>query len=366
MKRHLAAIAHASRAGGSALLLLVASSASAINTGAPPDLPQDELIRCLEGPVRAAQARYALADDRGNPMHLPSVIQLLGQEPKYAAAYSTPYPVEGGTRFRVNLAVSNDLLSWTHVGQLADNAGMAKLTRVPGSQWIVLTHEQWLGRRAASTHPSRVGFKLYHDDADLIGTRVRGKYLLPPHFTNLNGTPSVYSLGLVEHRGRSRLRGTFGLHFWNGTRDVNAVATISGLFDTGGHTRSRTSTAAEYNLRFMRAGVSGNIGDRDTLVTMDGRYSVQEGNLGRAAASWDKWRLFLYKFPNRVTWPDGKGAIVSLRPRTEGGSVAFGNPTLNIVDRPDGSGKALVVSYFLFHEGAAPGEAGSLIYTCNI
>jgi hypothetical protein len=46
---------------------------------------------------------------------------------------------------------------------------------------------------------------------------------------------------------------------------------------------------------------------------------------------------------------------------THGGSTAFANPTATVLRDPSGEG-AVMVTLFVPGEGAAPGEAGSLLY----
>jgi hypothetical protein len=74
--------------------------------------------------------------------------------------------------------------------------------------------------------------------------------------------------------------------------------------------------------------------------------------------SWDKWRVWLYKFTETTAYPTGAGTLRQLTPITPNGSVSFGNPSVRIVDAPDGVGQVMWVSYFLFGEGAGAGEAG--------
>ncbi|MEO1222107.1 MAG: hypothetical protein AAFY42_12260, partial [Pseudomonadota bacterium] len=74
----------------------------------------------------------------------------------------------------------------------------------------------------------------------------------------------------------------------------------------------------------------------------------------------------LYKFGDPYNYPTGQGTMTTLSPQTPRGSRSFGNPSVAIFDRPGGGGKAMVVNYYLFNEGAGSGEAGSLIYYYHI
>src|SRR5688572_28254763 len=87
-----------------------ANTASAFNNYQIPTISSSSLIYYLSNARYATGARYDVKDSAGNAVHSPSVLQMTGQPYKYAAVYHTPYPVSGGTRYRVNLGVSNDLL----------------------------------------------------------------------------------------------------------------------------------------------------------------------------------------------------------------------------------------------------------------
>jgi hypothetical protein len=349
-----------------ALAITTIGSARAVNLDYHPSLNLSQVRDFLNNPKSAFAARYGLTDSAGNSMDAISITQIAGQQYKYAAVYHTAYQVSGKTRYRVNLALSNDLMSWFYQGVLVDNASMPKIDHVSGSEWIVVTHEQWQGAGPGSKSPSRVAFELFYDASDLVNHIIRSTSLMPQWQNSLNGTPSIYEFHLALYNGRYSVDGQYGFHFWNGSRDVNGVTTIRQMFDPNGGTVFSPSTANAYNNLMMAQGVTGNIGDRDTIITSDARYNVQEGNLGQPAGSFDLWRLFLYSFGDANNYPTGNGSIFQLSPQTPNGSTSFGNPRITIVDNPAGTGKAFVVSYFLFGEQAGQGESGSLIYYYNL
>ena len=101
--------------------------------------------------------------------------------------------------------------------------------------------------------------------------------------------------------------------------------------------------------------VRGNIGDRDHLRYLGRDYDLIEaqGHRGDFAT----WRIYLH---DRAT-----GAAERLEVTTHGGSRAFANPTATMLRDPAGR-DALMVTLFLPMEGAAPGEAGSLLYVVPI
>lgn len=348
-----------------ALLLLTIGGVAHADFGMlPPDISQSQLQYYLQYPRLATAARYGLRDDIGNTMDGLSLVQLSGQPYKYAAVYHTAYAVSGGAlRFKVNLAASNDLLRWRYLGMLADNASMPRVAAVRGSSWIVVAHEQWSGRGPGSTGPSRIAYRLFYTGADLINRVERGLWIQPSFLTSLNGTPSFFDLRQSYCGVYRCVSGEIGFHYWSGRKDLNATTTNQMMFDPRGLATSVEAAASyRYNLRFSLLGVTGNVGQRDMLRTRTGRYVIQEGNIGTPAASWDKWRIYLYRYAESGVVPDGSGTIIPIAPQTPGGSSSFGNPSINVVDDPTGRGKVVVISYFLFSEGAKNGEAGSLLY----
>lgn len=352
---------------GAITAVLIATQATAVNNTYYINASDAAVITYLTNPNGAVTSHYDLKDSAGNVMQHPSIIQVAGQQYKYAAVYHTPVYLTSTTyRLKLNLAGSNNLINWTFIGQLVDNADMPMIVHVQGSPWIMLTFEQYLGSGAASNSPAKVGYKLYYTDGDLMNRSAAVSWTAPKFQNDLNGTPSIYDAHMVYDGVANSVSGQYGFHFWNGSRDLNAVTTIDHLFDPRNNTVDYPSIANTYNDRFIAKGVTGNIGARDTLITTTKRFNIQEGNIGRPALDFDKWRVYLYKFDDSAAYPTGNGTISLLQPQTAQGSTSFGSPTISVVDSPTGSGKVLVVSYIIFAEGAKPGEAGTLIYYYNV
>jgi hypothetical protein len=336
-----------------------------------PDISLQRVREIFENPRTADAYKYTVKDDRNNQMDGLSIMELKGQSHKYAAVYHTPIVVSGGIRFNVNLALSNDLINWTFRRQLIANSSMPKIGRVRGSDWIVVTHEAWLGRPgrwspitafSPSRKPQRVEFKLFYNDRDLVDGMVRSSYQLPRYLNDLNGTPNIYDMHLKRYGAYYVVDGQYGFHYWNGNRDVNAATTILQMFNPIGGTQAYTSTTTNYNNRYSPFGVTGNIGQRDTIVTKSKRYVIQEANKGRGGTDFDKWRIFLYPFTETTNYPTGASQPIELTVRTHAGSTSIGNPGVSVVKSPDGNGHVMVVSYFIFSQGARGGEAGPVIY----
>ncbi len=97
--------------------------------------------------------------------------------------------------------------------------------------------------------------------------------------------------------------------------------------------------------------IGGNVGDRDYMVPNGKQFSIHEAQFTKG--DWGSGRIYLYDY--------GQDRIIQLNVKTHQGSGAFGNPTFTAVTLPNGR-PALVVTYFLFSQGAAGGEAGELVF----
>jgi hypothetical protein len=193
---------------------------------------------------------------------------------------------------------------------------------------------------------------------------------------NINGTPSVYAAALTQHSGYYDVSGQYGFHFNTGAStpptDLNAVTTVNQMFNPLGGTAGYPSVATNYNSLMMSLGATETVGQRDTLITTTNRYNLQEIHSGSPGTDWNQWRVWLYKFNETTAYPTGAGTVTKLAPQTPGASYSFGNPSVSVVDRPNGGGKALVVTYTVFAEGAGrnpttgESETGTLIYYFNI
>jgi hypothetical protein len=163
------------------------------------------------------------------------------------------------------------------------------------------------------------------------------------------GTPSIDRISLGADLDSSWVE--LGFHYHRDCRvDRQALGTLTGF---------RTWTAARYlelDAAVERAAaavgeqVRGNIGDRDHLRYLGRDYDLIEAQ-GRRG-DFATWRIYLH---DRAT-----GTAERLEVMTHRGSTAFANPTATVLRDPTGR-DALLVTLFLPMEGAAPGEAGSLL-----
>jgi hypothetical protein len=177
------------------------------------------------------------------------------------------------------------------------------------------------------------------------------EFLAPRTLSACNeGTPSIRQLRLDADVDASRIE--LGLHYH---RDCQVDRQARGnLTDFRAWT---TAIEPELDAAVERAAaaageqIGGNIGDRDHL-----RYRGRDYDLLEAQSRRDdfaSWRVYLY---DRAAGIAQRLSIV-----THGGSRAFANPTATMLRDPAGR-QAVMATLFVPMEGAAPGEAGSLLY----
>jgi hypothetical protein len=293
----------------------------------PPSDPARAALKAILVDVPGADGvRYDAHDDAGHGMDTAKIIG----DPAggYLAVYHT---IIDGT-FRVLLATSNDLLDWSFVRQLAGDDGPASqpTLKATGDGGFVLAWEQEPG--------NHVRLAYFASRADLFAGAPTQTADAPMVFSPCaNGTPNLYSA--------SRTRVDFGFHYFsNCDVDRQARATTDwSSFDA--HPQPQLDNALLY------WGATANIGGRDGDLSFDGfRFDIIEGQ--SIKHDFGSWRSFVYD--------PQTGNAEPLDIRTHGGSHSFANPKFTRVT-VDGQ-PAIVVTIFVPSEGAAPGEAGELIY----
>lgn len=314
----------------------------------------------------ARQAAYNLKDSEGQQMACLHVVE--GSSDPYIGLYQS----QVGSEFQVRAAVSHDLFTWTFVRTLLPNADMPFPFTVKENGWIVVAHEQWMN--AGSQLPSRLGFKLYYNASMLLAGQYFNSYVAPLSVgrdTQLEGTPSIYSADLVMRHGLYMLDLAMGFHF-NDPQHVDQVA--QGQLTSFGPTvvspQWAPSLDTAYDDVFIRLGAIGNIGQRGNGALQGQRFLVQEANIGKMPPTiWQDWRVWLYVLaPTEPLPPTGAGTAYQLSPVTPGNSTAFGNPAIAVVPCPSavragaGAGMCMYTTYFIFSQGAGPGEAGPVAF----
>jgi hypothetical protein len=282
--------------------------------------------------VPAATARYGTRDDRGVSMDTLKIIE------NAAGGYLGVHHDFTGDHFEVHLATSTDLLTWRHHTVLDHPASQPTIASTPDGGFLLAAEAGGGGG------PAWLRFQYYVDldrlmraDPDRV---FDAPHTLVPPDTWAEGTPTVYSVTA----GAAEIDVAFH-YFRDGRVDRQARGMLRGFRDWTTRREPRVDAAIE------RWGVRGNIGDRDHLTFEGIDVDLIEGQL--RPQRWDTWRLFLYD--------SARGTARPLRVRTHRGSRSFGNPTITALTAPSGA-SALVMTLFLFPEGAARGEGGQLVY----
>jgi hypothetical protein len=187
--------------------------------------------------------------------------------------------------------------------------------------------------------------------AALSGAPPLSASLAPATLSTLQGTPSIASWSAASDSV------VLGVHYneataGGGNRDQVAAGALLGL--RAGAPLWSVGPWEAYNAALTAVGAVGNIGGRDALPCGAGTLVLQEGNRA-SPTNWAQWAVYV----RGAT--DGMAAWAPLAVATPGGSRSFGNPGAAHL-----GGGLLAVSYFLFAEGAAPGEAGQLLFWTTV
>ena len=322
------------------------------------------LLKSLIEEVTAADARrYGVTDDLGREMHCAKIVEdsnasattttanaaatdtnanaaapaaACTTTDRYLAVYHSTL-VDG--RFHSALATSGDLLTWHYVREFGPGSSQPTIAVVPDGGGYLVAWEQ--------DPNSHIALRYFPDRASLFGDGP------PPRAFNARrrtlsrcaeGTPNVYSVLLNPDIDHSVI--TLGGHYWwRCDRDRQLMATLTDF------KRWNVVKRPELDEALLSWGVGGNIGGRDPITFLDHSLGVIEAQ--DVKGDFGSWRTYVYDYAANHAEP----ATI----RTDAGSTAFANPHVTALTAPDGR-RALAVSLFVPSEGAAPGEAGQLLY----
>ena len=289
----------------------------------------------LLGDVPAATAfRYDAHDSAGNRMDTAKVIG--GPDGGYLAVYHSGEVC--------HLATSTDLMEWAHRAVVDQPATQPTIAATPGGGLLTAAEfNDGQGGRLRIRHWPTL-------DALLAGRPTR-EFLAPRTLSACNeGTPSIRRVGLDGGLDGSRIE--LGFHYHRACQvDRQARGTLAGFRSWTAATDPALDAAVERAAAAAGERIGGNIGDRDHLRHLGRDYDLIEAQ-GRRG-DFATWRVYLH---DRTAGTTERLEIV-----THKGSTAFANPTATPLRDPAGR-EAIMVTMFLPLEGAAPGEAGSLLY----
>ena len=279
----------------------------------------------------SAAHRYAARDNLGNSM----VALKLVKSP--FGGYLGVYHSVASGRYAVKVATSFDLLNWRFQANLADNGSQPTIYKLKRGASLV-AYESHVNCGGAG---HCLALRYYPIESALVSGAASRRLILPRTLsTCAEGSPNVFSatadlssIDLGFHHSRDC------------TVDRQARGTLRG-FDPTTWSPSATPNIDEAILA-VGASPEGDIRDRDGSV-YDGAFQrLYEAQLAAVAS----WRNFLLL----------GGVATQLSTRTHGGSRGFSKPTFSSLTLPNGE-PGVVVTQFVTTSGAAPGEAGELIY----
>lgn len=341
------------------IAVLLAIATISCSTGRPPSVsvspaadlgaaqdagPRPALASLIQHVTSATASRYGLADSEGNSMDTLKVID--GPPGLYLGVY---HVLERGS-FTVKLATSNDLVDWTFRTDLAAHGSQPTIAALADGGYVVAYESNadctGLGRWP---HRSCLRFLYYPSFPALLSAAASRTFRAPRTLSRCNeGTPSLQAVRLARDIDHSTISVAFHYH-----RDCAVDRQARGTLQDFRTWSARAVPGLDRALEAF--GIRGNIGDRDGIVYRGTSYTILEGE--RVHHVWSSWRCFLEDASS--------GEIVELDLRTRGNSPACANPILTLVDAP-GGGSAVVVAVFIPVEGAAPGEAGELLYYIDL
>ena len=304
------------------IFVLIGDIASVMNA-------RQKLVTLIGDVCHADGRQYDSRDHRGNKMDCVKIIKRPDSE-DFIGVYHTfidNIP-------RVNLAVSNDLLKWTWLRELA-SFGSQPTIAIPRDypQGYIVAWEQ---------QPyNHLQFAFYPTWSDLQAGTFEKTYAVPRLLScYAEGTPNIYGEPTLDHID-------VGFHFYdNGVIDRQARGTLKN-FNQWTEVRKQP----DVDNAILHYGVQGSIGDRDALCAFDGfAFTVIEGQY--RPRDFGTWRIFVYD--HQIGNADQVTIV------TDGKSQAFSNPSVTLTTWKDQS--ILIVTLFVPSEEAAPGEAGELIY----
>ena len=322
-----------SRRGKRIAILAAAISFAAALTLPSLAQPATPLRSIVEDVPGAANYRYGVRDNVGASMDGLKIVQ------SPYGGYIGVYHAVVGKRSVVRVATSVDLLHWRFETNLVDDASQATVYKLARGA-ALLAYESHTGC-AGGGHC--LGLRQYVTESALLNGVASRWIVLPRKLSGCaEGTPSVTSatssLGSIQ----------LSFHYSKDCLvDRQARGTLQG-FDPATWTAS-AAPSIETGLQAAGALPDGASGDRDSGFYDGTGQRLYEGQV--APGDLGSWRTFL--------WVGSAATQLSIH--THGGSRSFGLPTFTPLNLPSGQA-GVVVTQYVYSQGAASGEAGELVY----
>ena len=292
------------------------------------------------------RCRYNAVDDLNQRLDTIKIVE----NPKggYLGIYH--YSPTGHSRdFNVYLATSIELLNWKFNRTIEEEASQPTIAQAPNGAYIVAFEKHVFIGTKEERH---LGFYYFPNLTSLLTNSSAYKFIASLTVAvQLEGTPNIYNITIEN----SIMKVCVGFHYNNAFGlDRVAVGHLTIPLDNPqGMIWNCTTPQSDYNQKLLKINpnIKGHIGDRDYGQIFGRNFSLQEAQYVKG--DWGTWKIFLYDHTTRN--------FTSVNIKTHKGSTSFGNPTFTFLKSPNGK-DCIVVTYFLFSEGAETGEAGELIF----
>jgi len=295
---------------------------------------------------------FRVVDSLGASMDALDVIA----NPVVPGSYLGVYHISiGGGRFALRLAASSDLRSWRKIGDLdAGGGGMGTLRALPGGGFLLAYEAQGPTRPNAKVD-SNVRLRYYRDAAALLSGRWAEQRNLPRKAgTSNQGTPDLRTI--QWHGSLASSRVALGFHWLDHAPKLAVDRQARATLDSGNW---KITIETGIDLALSRKGFHGNHGARRQFAFPKSGKTSRVYEAQKVVNNPSSWRVFLYDVSARRFEP-----LAVATPRA---SRSFANPTARILRSPHpGGGDALVVTMFIFGEGAGSGESGELVYYVDL
>ena len=264
----------------------------------------------------------------------------VGVPGRYIGVY---HSLIGGV-FVSQVATSDDLRHWTHRADLATHASQPSIVSVPGGGFVVAVERDTPDAQWVSV--SNIVVRHYASWAALSAGTFSAEANLPRSLApTAEGTPELRVLSWGGTPASSQIEIT--MHYF---KSVIADRQAAGVLTNFDPATWAPQVDPRVNDLFIALGTRGNLGDRADFLFENRRFAVVEAQSVRG--DFGTWRFYLYDRDRN------EARLLPLR--GPAGSFAFGNPTVRAFTDALGV-KTLLVSGFVFGQGAGSGEAGQFI-----
>jgi hypothetical protein len=273
--------------------------------------------------------RYGATDSAGNEMNYLKII------PAPTGGYIGVYHSWSNGSTNVNVATSGDLLTWTFRRELDLRSAQPTIAAAPDGYVVA-----YMKGEGCSGAGGCLYFRHYPSYPALLAAISDRQFRAQRTLSSCaEGSPNIYSVTATSI--------DVGLHYLENcgvARQARGTLTNWSSWSVGPDTNTN-------NLFGSLGTVNGNVRGRESGQFGARSLNVHEAQLVKDDPS--SWRPFLLDAKASQLW--------QLPVTTHGGSRSFTGPSFTFLTSPHRL-PAVVVTYYIQSQGAAPGEAGQLIF----